>query len=77
MLSFLEIAEQSQKSPKMVEQACDIPLFLKIRDLLTRHAIPTNSDNLSFLYTDDSLRERVFQAGVSCYFKVIRGGRVC
>ncbi|MDP3061610.1 MAG: monomethylamine:corrinoid methyltransferase [Chloroflexota bacterium] len=64
MISLLEIAERTQKGPKVAEQAWDMAFFRKVSELLKRHEIPTYSKAMPFLNEDDSLPERAFRAAV-------------
>ena len=64
MLSLLEIAERTQKGPKVNEDAWNMSLFRKISELVKQYEIPNYSQEMPFLNLDDDLPERAFNAGV-------------
>ncbi len=63
MISLLDIAERTQKGPKMEEKAWDLGLFAKMRELTSRHALVCPTDG-SFFNQDDAVADRAFQSGV-------------
>jgi methylamine--corrinoid protein Co-methyltransferase len=63
MLSLLEIAERSQKGPKVEESAWNMGLFKKASSLVQKYEIKYPK-NCTFFNIDDSLVERSFKAAV-------------
>ncbi|MBI4537158.1 MAG: monomethylamine:corrinoid methyltransferase [candidate division NC10 bacterium] len=63
MLSLLEIAERSQKGPKMDERAWDMALFRTMTALAKKYDIQYPSER-PFVNLDDSLPPRAFEAAV-------------
>jgi methylamine---corrinoid protein Co-methyltransferase len=63
MLSLLEVAERSQKGPKMEERAWDMQLFKKVSSIVQKYEIKCPSDG-TFFNMDDDLVDRCFQAGI-------------
>lgn len=65
MISLLEIAERTQKGPKVEEKEWDLGLFRKISELVTKYEIRIPGDlRASWFNTDDALVDRAFQAAV-------------
>ena len=64
MINLLDIAERTQKGQKVAEDAWNMSLFHKISEVALRYEIPKYDENTPFLNLDDTLLERVFQAGV-------------
>ncbi|MFC1931599.1 monomethylamine:corrinoid methyltransferase [Chloroflexota bacterium] len=64
MISLLEIAERTQKGRKVDENEWNMSLFKKINELIERWDIPKYTPEMPFLNLDDSILERVYQAGV-------------
>jgi methylamine---corrinoid protein Co-methyltransferase len=73
MLTLLDIAERTQKGPKMEDKAWNLGLFHKMNELAARYDIQVPAETGFFNY-DDALPDRVFaaaidflaQAGVYC-----------
>ncbi|MCL4534112.1 MAG: monomethylamine:corrinoid methyltransferase [Bacteroidetes bacterium] len=63
MISLLEVAERTQKGPKMEVGKWERALFRKIGELTQRHQIRCPNDG-SFFNFDDALANRAYQAGV-------------
>jgi len=63
MLSLLDIAERTQKGPKMAEMDWDMALFAKMTELARRYDIKVPKD-IDWFNADDGLVERAFQAGI-------------
>ncbi len=63
MLSLLDIAERSQKGPKMEVKAWDLGLFRKMQELAGKYGIAHPGGRLWF-NEDDGLPERAFQAAL-------------
>jgi methylamine--corrinoid protein Co-methyltransferase len=63
MLSLLDIAERTQKGPKMEVKAWDLGIFRKMQELGRRHDIRHPGGRLWF-NEDDALPERAFRAAV-------------
>ena len=65
MLSLLEIAERSQKGPKVDEKTWDLGLFAKMTELVRKYQIRVPKEPYhSWFCQDDALVERAFQAAV-------------
>jgi len=63
MLSLLDIAERTQKGPKVEENAWNMGLFRKMNELTERYQLYYPKDNPVF-NCDDALADRAFQAAV-------------
>ena len=63
MLSLLDIAERTQKGPKMDENAWNMGLFRKMNELTEKYQLVYPDDG-SFFNMDDDLADRAFQAGI-------------
>ena len=63
MLSLLEIAERSQKGPKVEEKAWDMGLFRKMSELVKKYEIAYPGQGVWF-NTDAALVDRVFEAAL-------------
>jgi methylamine--corrinoid protein Co-methyltransferase len=63
MISLLDIAERSQKGPKMSDMDWNMSLYRKMQELAKRHDIKVPADP-PFFNEDDAILERVFQAGI-------------
>ncbi|MCL5027037.1 MAG: monomethylamine:corrinoid methyltransferase [Chloroflexi bacterium] len=63
MLSLLDIAERTQKGPKMEEKDWNLGLFHKVSELAREHGIAYPGGDTWF-NTDDDLAERAFRAGL-------------
>ncbi|MCL5026247.1 MAG: monomethylamine:corrinoid methyltransferase [Chloroflexi bacterium] len=79
MISLLDIAERTQKGPKMEEKAWNMGLFRKCAEIARRFDIRCDDDGTWF-NTDDALADRAFEAGVAFLSEVgmycISTGRV-
>jgi len=64
LLSILDIAERTQKGPRMDENAWNMGHFRKVSELVARYEIPKYTPGMPFLNVDDRLPERAFKAGV-------------
>ena len=69
-MNLLDIAERTQRGPKVDENAWNMGLFRKIGELAAKYEIVRPQEH-TFLNTDDDLLERAFQAAVD--FLVERG----
>ncbi|MCL5026302.1 MAG: monomethylamine:corrinoid methyltransferase [Chloroflexi bacterium] len=63
MISLLDIAERTQKGPKMEEKVWDLGLFAKMRELIRKYELTCPRDG-SFFNLDDALADRAFHASV-------------
>src|SRR5574340_815031 len=63
MLSLLDIAERSQKGPKMEVKAWDLGLFRKMQELAGKYEVAHPGGRLWF-NQDDALPERAFRAAL-------------
>lgn len=63
MLSLLEIAERSQKGPKVEEKAWDMGLFKKMGELTKKYELVYPQDG-SFFNMDDALADRAWEAAL-------------
>jgi methylamine---corrinoid protein Co-methyltransferase len=63
MLSLLDIAERSQKGPKVEEKSWDMGLFRKMGELSKKYGITYPKDE-TFFNLDDALADRAFQAAL-------------
>ena len=63
MISLLEVAERSQRGPKMDEKEWDMNLFRKISALLKKYEIKQPTDGTWF-NMDDGLVDRAFEAAI-------------
>jgi methylamine--corrinoid protein Co-methyltransferase len=63
MLSLLDIAERTQKGPKVNENAWNMGLFRKMNELTERYQLYYPKDNPVF-NCDDAMADRAFQAAV-------------
>ncbi len=63
MISLLDVAERSQKGPKMEDKAWNMAIFHKMNELVKRHDIQTPAE-CPFFNEDDATVEKVFQAGI-------------
>ena len=63
MISLLEVAERSQKGPKMDETAWNMGIFEKMNELVKRYDI-TVPENPPYFNADDEIVEKVFQAAI-------------
>ncbi|MBM3956761.1 MAG: monomethylamine:corrinoid methyltransferase [Gemmatimonadetes bacterium] len=63
MLSLLDIAERSQRGPKVEEKAWDMGLFRKMGELVAKYEIAYPDDG-SFTNSDDALADRAFEAAL-------------
>jgi methylamine---corrinoid protein Co-methyltransferase len=64
MISLLDIAERTQKGPKMEVKAWDLGLFRKCAEIARRFDIVAVDDGSWFNYNDE-LVDRLFEAGVT------------
>lgn len=65
MISLLEIAERTQKGPKVEEKEWDIGLFRKMSELTGKYGISQPRDlRASWFNMDDSLINRAFEAAL-------------
>jgi methylamine--corrinoid protein Co-methyltransferase len=64
MPTLLDIAERTQKGPKVNEDSWNMSFFKKVQELAAKYDIPTYSSDMPFLNMDDDLPERAFKAGV-------------
>ena len=65
MLSLLEIAERTQKGPKVEEKQWDLGLFAKMSQLVKKYEITLPKEKYHpWFNEDDSLVDRAFQAAV-------------
>jgi len=63
MLSLLDIAERSQRGPKVEESAWDMGLFRTMGELSRKYEIAP-PDNDTFINEDDALADRAFEAAL-------------
>ncbi len=63
MISLLEVAERSQKGPKMDETTWNMGIFTKMNELVKRYDIEVPAD-CPYFNQDDELVDKVFQAAV-------------
>jgi methylamine---corrinoid protein Co-methyltransferase len=63
MISLLDIAERTQKGPKMEEKAWDLSLFRKMGELVRKYELACPYDG-SFFNFDDRTADRAFTAAV-------------
>jgi len=63
MLSLLDIAERSQRGPKVKEKTWDMDLFRGLGELAAKHEFAYPDDG-TFINTDDALADRAFEAAV-------------
>jgi methylamine--corrinoid protein Co-methyltransferase len=63
MISLLDIAERSQKGPKMEDKVWNMAIFRKMNELVKRHDIQVPVD-CPFFNEDDAIVEKVYQAGI-------------
>ncbi len=63
MLSLLDIAEHTQKGPKMEEKSWNMGMFRKMTELARKWEIDLPAGSGFFSY-DDALSDRIFQAAV-------------
>jgi len=63
MLSLLDIAERTQRGPKLTEKDWDMGLYNKMTELTRRYDIQV-PEEIHWFNTDDGLVERAFQAGI-------------
>lgn len=65
MISLLEIAERTQKGPKVEEKEWDIGLFRKISELTAKYEIKAPKEqHYPWFNLDDSLLDRAFEAAL-------------
>jgi hypothetical protein len=63
MISLLEVAERSQKGPKMDETAWNMGIFDKMNELVKRYDI-TAPDDPPYFNEDDEIVDKVFEAAI-------------
>jgi len=63
MLSLLDIADRSQRGPKVEEKTWDMDLFRKMGELAGKYELACPGDG-SFINVDDALADRAFEAAL-------------